>query len=68
MLEGKGAREEWDPSWERGMFQPRFRSVTTHTPDPAAQLALPRGLDFAFGFLLQLALLDFSTAPVGTKP
>lgn len=50
------------------MFQPRFRSVTTHTPDPAAQLALPRGLDCAVGFLLQIALLDFSTAPVGTKP
>ena len=29
MLEGKGS-EEWDPSWERGMFQPRFQSVTTH--------------------------------------
>jgi hypothetical protein len=34
------------------MFQPRFRSVTTHTPDPAAQLALPRGLDCAVGFVL----------------
>ena len=50
------------------MFQPRFQSVTTHIPDPAAQLALLRGLDCAVGFLLQLALLAFSTAPVGTKP
>ncbi len=26
---GQGS-EEWDPSWERGLFQPRFRSVTIH--------------------------------------
>lgn len=50
------------------MSQPRFRSVTTHISDPAAQLALLRGLDCAVGFLLQTGLPDFSTAPVGTKP
>src|SRR3954451_23718614 len=35
MLEGQGS-EGWDPSWERGIFQPRFRSVTIH-PGSAAQ-------------------------------
>ena len=57
-----------DRHLESGMFQPRFRSVTTHTPDAAAQLALLRGLDCAVGSLLHLALLDFSTMPVGSKP
>jgi len=37
MLAGQGS-EGWDPSWERGVFQPWFRSATT-TPDPAAQRA-----------------------------
>ncbi len=50
MLEGQGS-EEWDPSWEHGIFQPRFRTVTIHpgSGKPTWCVGLRIGL-CAFGF------------------
>ncbi len=41
MLGGQGS-EEWDPSWERGMFQPRFQAVTIHPGSAVRPRADPR--------------------------
>jgi len=38
MLEGQGS-EEWDPSWERGLFQPSFQSVTIHPGSSGSALS-----------------------------
>jgi len=50
MLEGQGS-EEWDSSWERGIVQPRFQSVTIRpgSGKPTWCVGLRIGLR-AFGF------------------
>jgi hypothetical protein len=49
--------EGWDPSWERGIFQPRFRSVTT---DPGSGSSTARvALRITLCFLLPSYWLDF---------
>jgi len=50
MLEGQGS-EEWDPSLEHCIFQPRFQSVTIHpgSGKPTWCVGLWIGL-CAFGF------------------